>query len=340
MPELGLFHHPTVAATEAALAECCPVDSAAAALPLFEVLRSSLVRFDSSHHGDFDRWHTAIRQMPKLTTQRKSYVDKVQIQGSCDASARDQLKQCLLTLRPWRKGPFELFDINIDSEWRSDWKWQRLASELPDLQGEKVLDVGCGNGYFGWRLLEAGAAAVLGIDPTLLFCMQHLAINQLAQDDRNWVLPLRLEDLPSNAGDSLGFDGALSMGVIYHRRDPADHLQRLYRSLRPGGWLVLETLVVSAAEPLFPGKDGGRYARMRNVWCVPTLALLKDWLLAAGFEDVQVIHHGETSTREQRRTDWMVFESLAEALDPHDPTLTAEGWPRPRRAMLLARSSS
>ncbi len=309
-------------------------------MPLFEVLRSSMNRFDPNQHGDFDRWSTAIRQMPALPAERFICADKVQIHGSCDAIARNQLKHCLLTLRPWRKGPFELFDINIDSEWRSDWKWQRLASQLPNLRGEKILDVGCGNGYFGWRLLAAGAAAVLGIDPTLLFCMQHLAINRFAQDDRNWVLPLRLEDLPCNAADSLGFDGALSMGVIYHRRDPADHLQRLYRCLRPGGWLVLESLVVSAAEPLFPGKDAGRYARMRNVWCVPTLPLLEDWLQAGGFEEVQVVHQGETSTSEQRRTDWMVFESLAEALDPNNPALTVEGWPRPRRAMLLARRSS
>ena len=337
MPELGIFHHPTLASVEAALGQQTAPLAGADAAGLHEVLTASLQRFSASHHGDFERWQSAIGSMPRLTTEQLSFGDTILVQGQCNAAETLELHSSLFDLRPWRKGPFRLFDLHIDSEWRSDWKWQRLVRDLPEIQGHRVLDVGCGNGYFGWRLLAAGAAAVIGIDPTLLFCMQHLAVNQFIRSDQNWVLPLRLEDLPTARTASLDFDGALSMGVIYHRRQPQEHLARLYQCIRSGGWLVLESLIVQAAEPIYPAEMRQRYARMRNVWCVPTVDRLRQWLQAEGFTSVELLHEGETSTLEQRSTQWMDFESLTHALDPKDRSLTVEGWPRPRRALLLAR---
>ena len=46
-----------------------------------------------------------------------------------------------------------------------------------------------------------------------------------------------------------------------------------------------------------------------------------------------------TSTDEQRRTDWMINESLSDYLDPDDPALTVEGYPAPKRAVLIARKA-
>ena len=234
---------------------------------------------------------------------------------------------------PWRKGPFELFGIHIDAEWRSDRKWRRVQPHV-DLTGKRVLDVGSGNGYFGWRMLEAGAQVVVGIDPSLLFVLQHAAVASCAEEgtSRNLVLPLRLEDMaqPTQAPQT-PFDVAFSMGVVYHRRDPHAHLSQLASLLTENGLLVLETLIAPAA--LVPE---GRYARMRNVWQIPDTATINHWLTTTGFTPGTVVDIAPTTGAEQRTTEWMPHQSLSDALDPNDPTRTIEGHPAPTRAVILA----
>nr|WP_169730591.1 DUF1698 domain-containing protein [Carnimonas nigrificans] len=39
---------------------------------------------------------------------------------------------------------------------------------------------------------------------------------------------------------------------------------------------------------------------------------------------------------EQRSTEWMTFQSLKDFLDPEDQHKTIEGYPAPRRALLVA----
>lgn len=280
-------------------------------------------------HGDMARWRQALGSLPDLTVQRFDPSDTIELDGPADAVRRRQLESALRRLHPWRKGPFRLFGVQIDSEWRSDWKWRRVAPHLSSLQGHRVLDVGCGNGYFGWRMLAAGAAEVLGVDPTLIYCMQHRAINHYVRSSVNHVLPLRFEELPDMA-----FDSVFSMGVIYHRRDPAEHAGRLFRHTAPGGQVVVESLIVDAADPLRPA---GRYARMRNVHVVPTVELLQSWLESAGFVDLRLVDASPTTTAEQRSTDWMHFQSLAQSLDPGNPQRTLEGHPAPLRAVLTGR---
>ena len=175
---------------------------------------------------------------------------------------------------------------------------------------------------------------VLGLDPFLLFLMQFEAVKKYASPNcSHYVLPLTDEDLPERLNL---FDVTLSMGVLYHRTSPIDHLRSLWESLAPGGQLVLETIVIESSqrEVLVP-ED--RYAKMRNVWFIPSVPLLQLWLRRCGFKDIRVIDVAKTTFDEQRRTDWMTFESLADFLDPADPTRTIEGYPAPVRAMLLAR---
>ena len=222
-----------------------------------------------------------------------------------------------MQLRPWRKGPFSINELYIDSEWRSDMKWDRIKSAIGDLHGQRVLDIGSGNGYFGWRMIAANAKQVIGIDPTPLYCMQHLAIQHFLQDDRNWVLPLRVEEIPKNPK----FDTVFSMGVIYHRNDPQDHVRQIFDLTQPGGRAVIESIVTMQGTSIFP-ED--RYARMRNISCIPDQRTLVDWCLEAGFRDVKLIDVSKTTSAEQRSTKWMVFESLKEALDPVDSTKTVE----------------
>ncbi len=299
----------------------------------FEPLAATIeARLADQAHGDMPRWRAALEALPTLVASRVEMTNTVTVQGTTTDAERAQLGRALAELRPWRKGPFSIFGVDIDTEWRSDWKWQRVAPHLGSLEGQRVLDVGCGNGYFGWRMLGAGARAVVGIDPTLLFCMQHQALTRYLPGACNAVLPLRLEDL-DDLPQPAGFDTVFSMGVIYHRRDPAAHAARLFRQTRPGGRVVLESLVVDGDDALEPT---GRYARMRNVHVVPTTGLMMRWLADAGFRSARVLDVTTTTVAEQRTTSWMRFESLAEALDPADPERTVEGHPAPRRAVVAA----
>ena len=236
-------------------------------------------------------------------------------------------------LMPWRKGPFSLYGVNIDTEWRSDWKWERVLPHLSDLTGRTILDVGCGSGYHMWRMIGAGAHLAVGIDPTQLFLCQFEAVRKLlGNDQRAHLLPLGIEQLPALKA----FDTVFSMGVLYHRRSPLEHLWQLKDQLVNEGELVLETLVIDGDENtvLVPGD---RYAQMRNVYFIPSALALKNWLKKCGFVDIRIADVSVTTTEEQRRTEWMVTESLADFLDPHDPGKTVEGYPAPKRAVLIAR---
>jgi tRNA (mo5U34)-methyltransferase len=300
-------------------------------------------RLQPRRHGDLEAWIAALARLPALAAQRVR-LDQACVGVDSDqplpAAAREHLRAALEALHPWRKGPFCLHGVEIDAEWRSDWKWARIAGAITPLAGRRVLDVGCGNGYYAYRALGAGADLVLGIDPTLRFVFQFLALNQLIGAERLAVFPLGDDDLPQQCGgDGGGFDTLFSMGVLYHRRDPDAHLRRLRGCLRPGGELVLETLVIDASgrQALVPK---GRYAQMRNVHAIPSLALLSDWLSAAGYERIRLADLSRTSIREQRSTPWMRFQSLADFLDPADPSLTVEGHPAPVRALMLAQRPS
>lgn len=290
---------------------------------------------DERRYGDLPQWRQALAQLPQLTPSQLDFKHSVTIGASadCDPETQAQLRAALEALIPWRKGPYWIFGIHIDTEWRSDWKWDRVIPHLAPLHNRLVLDVGCGNGYHCWRMLGEGAARVIGIDPSPRFVVQFQAVKQLAGSQQPVdVLPLGIEALPPNLQ---AFDTVFSMGVLYHRRSPMDHLRELKEALRPGGQLVLETLVIEGelGEVLVPE---GRYAMMNNVWFLPSCASLLSWLTKVGFRDARLVDVCQTSTEEQRGTDWMRFHSLENFLDSANPSLTAEGHPAPMRAVFVA----
>jgi len=295
--------------------------------------------FDRLRSLGLNHWPEALGPMINHRLSSKGHGDFVKWRDICDAlpTASDDgntLHELLLGLSPWRKGPIDVGGIHIDTEWRSDLKWNRVKDAIANLGGRNILDVGCGNGYYALQMADAGARSVIGVDPTILFVMQFIAINHFAKRDNVFVIPARLEELPLPAR---GFDTTFSMGVLYHRRSPIEHLQELRQTLRPGGQLVLETIYLPG-DSAFARTPEGRYGRMRNVWMLPTIPELTTWVTRTDYTEVEVIDQSMTTVDEQRTTDWMTFESLREALDPDDPTRTVEGWPAPQRVVLTATS--
>jgi tRNA (mo5U34)-methyltransferase len=290
---------------------------------------------DFGVHGTSAKWQTLIATLdlppsPHFIFNR----DCIQIGLAKEISPEQQrqLKTVLMAFHPWRKGPYNLFGIHIESEWHSDWKWQRLKDHISPLENRLVLDVGCGNGYHCWRMLGAGAKAVIGIDPTLINLMQFQLIKKLQNHVPIHLLPITLEAIPS---EIKLFDSVFSMGVLYHRRSPIDHLLELKGALRAGGELILETLIIAGGlgETLLPE---GRYAKMRNVWFLPSCETLVSWIARCGFKNIRVIDINQTSIEEQRTTEWMQFHSLEQFLDADDKNLTCEGLPAPKRVIIIA----
>lgn len=299
-----------------------------------EVLPAQISEWQRENlHGHFRDWYKSLEYLPLLEPQKLDLLHSVTADRD-DISDRHRqgIEKLLRNLMPWRKGPYFLYGTHINTEWRSDWKWERVLPHISPLAGRTVLDVGCGSGYHMWRMIGAGAHLVVGIDPMQLFLVQFEAVRKLLNDDRRaHMLPLGIEQLPVLQA----FDTVFSMGVLYHRRSPLDHLLQLKNQLVSGGELVLETLVIEGDvnQVLVPGE---RYAQMRNVFFIPSAEALKSWLEKSGFVDVRIVDFALTTTEEQRRTDWMTSESLAEFLDPEDPSKTVEGYPAPLRAVLVA----
>ncbi|VFP84406.1 tRNA U34 carboxymethyltransferase [Candidatus Erwinia haradaeae] len=286
---------------------------------------------------DCKLWECVVHKLPIITPEFLDLLhgivaDHTQI----TIRQRESMEQLLRILIPWRKGPFVLYNITIDSEWRSDLKWERVWPHISPLAGRIVLDVGCNSGYYMWRMLGRGARLVVGIDPMPLFLYQFEAIRKLlGNDQRAHVVPLSIEQLPPLQV----FDTVFSMGVLCHRRSPLDHLCQLRSQLVRGGELVLETLVIKGDEQrvLVPSK---RYAKMRNVYFLPSSQALKSWMEKCGFHNVRIVDYHTTTVNEQRRTNWMPRESLSQFLDPEDDTKTIEGYPAPQRAVLIATAVS
>lgn len=284
-------------------------------------------------NGHMPKWEEAIADLPSVEATHTNFnAPAVTFDGPCSEAEREKTQATLKTFHPWRKGPFELFGVKLDTEWRSDLKWQRVAPHV-ELDNKEVLDVGCGNGYYGWRMLGAGARRVVGLEPYPLYNMQSRIFENYAPNAPNYVLAANDRLL---SRDQPKFDVTFSMGVLYHCKNPIGHVESLRHAMKSGGTLVLETLVVDgdAQCALIPGE---RYAKMRNVWLIPSALMLEQLVRRCGFREVEVVDVTATTVSEQRRTDWMTFESLADFLHPDDASKTIEGYPAPKRAILIAR---
>ena len=282
--------------------------------------------------GNIHRFGEVIAQLPPYSP---SWIDldqsAVQAGDSSDLTRTqaEALKDLLKQVGPWRKGPFNLFGIHIDSEWQSWMKWDRLSSHINPLGGARILDIGSSNGYYMFRMAAQNPEMVLGLEPQSNFYFQYLALQKYLNQPAVFSLPITFEEFPRPAKY---FDSVFLMGVLYHRNSPLTMLKEIHDIMKPGGQLVLENLIIETRQGmcLFPEN---RYAKMRNVFFIPDLAAMESWLLRCGFKDVRCVDITRTEHEEQRKTDWIQTESLKDFLDPDDPQKTVEGYPAPVRAI-------
>ena len=288
--------------------------------------------------GNLSSYVTLLNELPNFDRVELSQNGKIKLKlpaKSLNEVNLKKIKNMVLKLIPWRKGPFNFFGCEVDTEWNSALKWLRLCNQIEDLQGRLVLDVGSGNGYFAFRMLLEGARAVLCLEPSLQSFLQFRFCKHFLPDKPVEMLPLRSEHVKF---EKLRFDTVFSMGVLYHNREPKNHLEDLRHYLRLGGQLVLETLIKTSdrSSILVPSR---RYASMRNVWCVPSEQMVLDWLSESGFSAPRCIDISTTTIVEQRSTEMMPYHSLSDGLDQIDTSVTKEGYERPIRGVFVANAS-
>lgn len=266
-----------------------------------------------------------LNALPELETQ-VVLDDAVRLQNSAiNADTKAAFYEAAWAMRPWRKGPFELFGTYIDSEWRSNLKFD-LIKDAVNLEGKKIADIGCNNGYYMFKMLAFNPQSIVGFDPSALCKTQFDLINRYIK------APITYELLGVEHFGEYGelFDVAFCLGVLYHRSDPVQTLKSIRKGLVKGGKLVLDTFMIDsdADIALTPNE---RYAKIPNIYFVPTVSALRNWCERAGFVDFEVITITTTTEDEQRKTEWIPGESLDTFLDPEDPSKTVEGYPAPKR---------
>ena len=228
-------------------------------------------------------------------------------------------------MMPWRKGPFKLFDTYIDSEWRSNIKYNLLRKHF-NLKDKRVADIGCNNGYYLFRMQEDSPKSIVGFDPSPLYKTQFDFINHFVKSDIVYEL-LGVEHLEFYEEK---FDTIFCLGVLYHRSDPVGMLKSLYKGLDNVGEVILDTFYIEGDNEMCLCPESS-YSKIPNIYFVPTIKALKNWCLRAGFDSFEVLETSATNSNEQRKTSWIEGQSLEDFLDKNDNTKTVEGYPAPAR---------
>lgn len=282
-------------------------------------------------------WYLQIQESSKIEKNNLSidYGDWFSVGIKEDLSIEEQeiILQTAKSLIPWRKGPFKIFDLEIDSEWQSNIKYN-LIRPFFDLKDKVVADIGCNNGYYMFRMLEDKPKKLVGFDPSPLTLHQFEFINHFVKSDIVYEM-LGVEHLEFY---NHKFDFIFMLGVLYHRPDPIGTLKSLARGLNSKGEILIDTFMIDGEEELCltPNK---RYSKIPNIYFIPTIPALKNWLERAGFEDIEVLATTVTTSEEQRKTIWSFDQSLEDFLDENDKTKTVEGYPAPKRVYIKARKT-
>ena len=265
-----------------------------------------------------------ISKIPKYAREF-ALGDAINIRANLSSKERDEAFRLAMDLRSWRKGPFGIDDIFIDSEWKSFVKYNLLEPHL-NLEGKTVGDIGCNNGYYMFRMLKQKPKRLIGFDPGVISYLQFEFIDRFIDSGIRYEL-LGVEHLPEY-GEK--FDTLFCLGVLYHRSDPIKTLKELKGALNSGGELFLDTMYIEGGKDLVLSPKNA-YSKIPNIYFVPTVSALMNWCERANFKDVEILATKPTDSDEQRKTEWILGQSLGDFLDSADPGLTIEGYPAPRR---------
>jgi tRNA (mo5U34)-methyltransferase len=237
-------------------------------------------------------------------------------------------------MHPWRKGPFQVSETFIDSEWKSNLKYDLLRPHF-NLKDKIVGDIGCNNGYYLFKMMEDKPKRLIGFDPSSVTYCQFKFLDHFIQSGITYEL-LGVEHVEFYEHK---FDTLFCLGVLYHRADPIGMLKSLFKGLNRGGELILDTFMIDGEEDVcLTPRD--RYSKMRNIYFIPTVSALKNWCYRAGFDEIEVLAMVKTASTEQRKTEWIKTQSLDDFLDKNDQNRTVEGYPAPKRVYIKAKRLS
>jgi arsenite methyltransferase len=169
---------------------------------------------------------------------------------------------------------------------------RRLVREaVAAAPGERVLDVGCGPGFYVRELLDevTPGGSVVGVDasPDMLAVAARRCEGHGDVELRHG----EATELPVARAD---FDAALSVQVLEYVPDATAALAEIHRALRPGGRVVVWDVDWSTVS--WHSADAGRMARVLEAWdehlAHPALPrTLAARLRAAGFDGVEMEGH-------------------------------------------------
>ncbi len=274
----------------------------------------------------------ALQTLPEPRVNSIKFNDaiEVELEPAYQAEQGGKIEAIAKMMLPWRKGPFKIGELFIDSEWQSFIKYKIIEPHF-DLKDKIVGDIGCNNGYYMFKMLKQQPKKLVGFDPSALFYMQFEFINRFVKSDIKYEL-LGIEHAQYYEHK---FDMLFCLGVLYHRSDPIGSLKSLYKALNRGGELILDTFMIDGEEDIcLTPKE--RYSKIPNIYFIPTINALKNWCFRAGFKDAEVLAVKKTDLNEQRKTEWIESQSLNDFLDPSNPNLTVEGYPAPKRVYIKA----
>lgn len=278
----------------------------------YKVVQQALEHLPNLEDIEFDLGDTISIDSKKITQEDKQHIFKT-----------------AELLKPWRKGPFQIFDTFINTEWQSFMKYNLLEPHFAKhITNKRVVDIGCNNGYYLFKMMSLKPAKLVGFDPYTIFKMQFEFINHFLKTDIIYE-PLGVEHIPYYDEK---FDTIFCLGVLYHRNEPVKMLKDLKKGLKKKGVIFLDTFIIEGEEQM--ALCPTTYMKIPNISFVPTLNALKNWLQKAKLENFEVLYIADQSPIEQRETKWIKGESLVDFLDPKDKTKTIEGYPAPKRVFL------